>query len=601
MYGGHGRILKVNLTTGEVTEDHYGEELFKTFMGGNGLAAKLVSEHVPSAADPLGPENAVLFTVGPLTSTPMWGTSRGHVAAISPLTGLFVDSNYGGDFPVAQKRTGFDAIFITGKASEPVYLSVTEEGGTIEEGAGLWGKTTEQTMIELEERAGKGAVCVSIGPAGEKGVLFANIIGGGKRPGASGRGGLGAVMGSKNLKAIVARGNRRTNMADRDALSRVLKDKYTALKGGTKIFSDYGTPILVNAINAQGMLGTRNNSREVFEHARDVSGELIRERYWQEDTACSGCPVGCGKNVRIPGGEYAGKAVKMPEYETIYALGSMMDNRDIESVLYGNHLCDLMGIDTITMGLTLAFAAECMEKGIASEGDLGGKVDFADGEGMVDLIRKTAGREGIGEHLAQGSYRLSKMFGKDARKYLYTVKGMEVAGHSARGLRGMSLSYPTSTRGGSHHDGRPNYPGADQGFEVQPRYILKNQCFTAVGDSLVVCRFVAERGIGTPLNEDMVKIVNAVTGWDTDLAGLERIGERIYNLERMINVHRGVGREADTLPYRVMHEPIPGGPAKGRYCSQEDLDAMLDAFYALRGWSQEGVPTREKLDELGLG
>jgi aldehyde:ferredoxin oxidoreductase len=357
--------------------------------------------------------------------------------------------------------------------------------------------------------------------------------------------------------------------------------------------------VLVNIINSQGLLGTHNNSREFFEHAQEVSGEVIREEHWKEDTACYGCPVACGKNVAISAGDYAGQTVKMPEYETIYAIGSMLDNRDLQSIFNGNHICDLMGLDTISMGVTLAFMAECRELGLLP-GDEFGNVNFADGKAMVELIRKTAHREGIGDHLALGSSRLADRFGKNAHKLLYTVQGMEIAGHSARGLRGMSLSYPTSTRGGSHHDARPLYTKEDPGFEPQPQYIVKNQYFTAVGDSLVLCRFVAERGIGTPLNEDMVQIVNAVTGWDLTLTDLEKIGERIYNLERLINVHRGVSRENDVLPYRVMNEPIPDGPAEGRYCKQTDLDAMLDLYYKLRGWSPEGIPTPEKLTELGI-
>lgn len=602
MYGNNGKILKVNLSTGNIKEEFYDEKFARMFLGGNGLAAKLIYDNVPSHADPLGSENAIIFSVGPLTDTPLWGTSRGHVASLSPLTGIMADSNYGGKFGTSQKRTGFDAILITGISSEPVYLLVTEEGAEIEDASSFWGKTTEETITGLETIAGDGATCASIGPAGEKGVLFANIILGGTRPGAAGRGGLGAVMGAKRLKAVVVKGQRRTLLADRESLINLLKEKYPAFKENTKALKTYGTPVLVNVINAKGLLGTRNNSREVFAYPQDISGELIKEKYWEKDTACFGCPVACGKTVHSTHGRYAGETVKMPEYETLYALGSMMDNRDIESIIDGNHVCDLMGIDTISMGVTLSFVAECMEKGIVSEIELDGRVDFEDGKAMVDLIEKTARREGIGEYLARGSARLAEVFGKESLKCLYTVKGLEVAGHSPRGLRGMSLSYTTSTRGGSHHDGRPNYAkeDPDPGFEPQPEYIRKNQYYTAVGDSLIVCRFIAERGLGTPLNEDMVKIVNYVTGWDMDLDELEKIGERIYNLERIINVRHGISRKDDTLPYRVMNEPIPDGPASGRYCSKENLDAMLDKYYALRGWDRNGIPTPEKLTELGL-
>jgi aldehyde:ferredoxin oxidoreductase len=602
MYGNCGKILKIDLGAKEVKVEHYEEAFARKFLGGNGFAAKLIHDTVPSNAEPLRAENALVFTVGPLTDTPVWGTSRGHMASISPLTGLFADSNYGGNFGSAQKRTGFDAIQITGKSPKPVYLLVTEEGVGIRDGASLWGKTTEETIGVLQAQEGRDAVCAAIGPAGENGVLFASIVCGGTRFGTAGRAGMGAVMGSKNLKALVLKGDKKTGIADKAALRAFLREKLPLLKRNTGPYTALGTPFLVNLINSIGLLGTHNNSRETFEYFEDISGELIKEKYWRRNTACLGCPVACGKLVEGAGAEHVDKRVKMPEYETLYALGSMLDNRDIISLMNGNYLCDLMGIDTISMGVTLAFVAECMERGVVSEKELGGRVRFGDGEGIVELIKKTARKEGMGEHLAVGSWGLSKQFGRDSHKYLYAVKGLEIAGHSARGLRGMSLAYPTSTRGGSHHDARPHYPShdPDPGFAPQPEYVVKNQHYTAVGDSLVMCRFTAERGVGTPLNEDMVKLVNYVTGWDFSLQKLERIGERIYNLERLINVGRGVSRKDDTLPYRVMNEPIPDGPSKGRHCSQEDLDKMLDAFYDLRGWSQDGIPTDQKLTELGL-
>jgi len=409
-------------------------------------------------------------------------------------------------------------------------------------------------------------------------------------------------MGAKNLKAVLVKGSKRTHVADRESLTIVLKERYPFLKKNMAPFKTLGTPFLVHLINSLGLLGTRNNRGEVFAHAGDISGEFMKEKYKDRDTACYGCPVACGKMVHVRKGVYAGETVKMPEYETLYAFGSMMDNRDLDCIIEANHLCSLMGIDTISMGVTLAFVAECLEKGIIKEQDLGARVAFSNGEPFTELIRKTATRQGIGRLLSMGSARLAKSFGEDSYKYLHAVKGLEVAGHSARGLRNMSLSYAVSTRGGSHHDSQPNYLAVDPdpGFGPQPQFTFRNNAFTAVGDSLVLCRFIAARGIGTPLNEDMVRLVHAVTGWSLSLEELERIGERIYNLERLINVHRGVSRKDDILPSRVMNEPIPDGPVKGRFCLPKDLDAMLDAYYELRGWTPEGIPTEGKLKELGL-
>jgi aldehyde:ferredoxin oxidoreductase len=602
MFGYNGKILKVNLTKGEITEESYDEEFAGMFLGGNGFAAKIIHDSVPPTVDPLSPENMVVFGVGPLTDTLVWGTSRGHLASISPMTSLFGDSNFGGDFAVAQKRSGFDAICVSGKSPSPAYLLVTGTGATLNDARRLWGKTTEETISTLQSEQGKGAVCASIGPAGENRVLFANVILGGKRPGAAGRCGIGAVMGSKNLKAVVVKGSKRTEVAERGPIAEVLKEKYFHLKDNTRPFKTLGTPFLVQVINSLGMLGTRNNSKEVFDSPGEISGERIKEGYWDKNVACHGCPVACGKMIKTGRGEFRGKVVKMPEYETLYAFGSMLDNADLDSIINANHLCDLMGMDTISMGVTLAFAAECLEKGLTSEKELGGSVKFGEGESVGEIIKMTAAREGVGKHLALGSARLSERLGGDSYKYLHAVKKLEVAGHSPRGLRNMSLSYAVSTRGGSHHDGRPNYAAADPdpGFDPQPHLILKNNRFTSVGDSLVVCRFIAERGLGTPLNESMVKLVNAVTGWSLHLNDLERIGERIYNLERLMNVERGVSRKQDALPYRVLNEPIPDGKVKGRCCPQKDLDKMLDQYYALAGWTKDGIPRAEKLRELGL-
>ncbi len=599
-----GRIIKVNLSSGKIWEESFDENFAKMFLGGNGLAAKLIYDTVPCDTNPLAPENALVFTTGPLTNTPVWGSSRGHVATISPYTNFFADSNYGGNFAVAQKRAGFDAIYITGKSSKPVYLLVTEEGGELKEGADFWGCDTEETIGALEKREGKGSVCACIGPAAENGVLFANIIlGGSSRFGTAGRGGMGTVMGSKNLKAIVVKGEQKTKIADPDGLRKFLKKQTPILEENTAALSPQGTPSILTLINDRGLLCSRNNTRETFAHADEISGALIKEQYTKKNTACFGCPVACGKNVQVPTGTYAGESVKMPEFETLYALGTMLDNHNITSIFNGNHECDLMGIDTISMGVTLAFVAECMEREIISTAEIGEHIAFDNGEAMVGLIQKTALREGVGKYLALGSQRLAEKFGQKAYKYLYTCQGLECAGHSARGLREMSLAYATSTRGGSHQDGRPNYAipkDIDPGFEPQPAYMIKSQASCAVADSLIMCRFTVEKGLGPLISEELLKIVNLVTGWEFSLEDLEKAGERIYNLERLINVERGRKREDDTLPYRAMHEPIPDGPAAGRYCPQEELDTMLDRYYALRGWDRNGIPTKEKLAELGL-
>ena len=371
MYGYCGNIVKVNLSTGSIVTETFGEDFARKYLGGNGFVAKLIYDNVPQDVDPLGAENGVAIAVGPMTDSAVWGTSRGHVGSISPQTGLFADSNFGGDFGIALKRSGYEAIFVNGAADKPVYLLVTDEGVSIEDASDLWGKGTEETNETLKQRNGKSAVSLSIGPGGENGVVFANVFCGGKRPGAAGRGGIGAVMGSKNLKAVVARGTQKAKIYNADGLKVFLKEKLPELKTNKGGMSKVGTSALPNMVNAKGILGTRNNQRETFDRWQGISGDFFLEKYKDIDTACHGCVLACGKKVKIDRGQYKGKTVKMPEYETLYAMGSMNDNSDVVSIFIGNYLCDDMGIDTISMGVTLSFVAECMERGIITEDDLG--------------------------------------------------------------------------------------------------------------------------------------------------------------------------------------------------------------------------------------
>jgi aldehyde:ferredoxin oxidoreductase len=357
----------------------------------------------------------------------------------------------------------------------------------------------------------------------------------------------------------------------------------------------------VTKINGYGKLSTRNNITEVFPEADKISGDILKEKYITGNTACSRCPVACGKKVKVPGGKYTGEIVKMPEYETLYSLGSMLANSDILSIINGNNACDSLGLDTISMGVTLSFAAECMEKGLLLP-DSGEKIVFGNSNNIAELVEKTAFRKGIGNMLAEGSEAMASDIGGDTFKYLYTVKGLEVAGHSARGIRHMGLAYATSTRGGSHHDARPKYyePENEPDRGEIPLFCVNSQHFTSIGDSLIMCRFVMERGFGTELNEPLCGLVNAVTGFDYTLDELVQTGERIYNLERLINCGRGADINADTLPYRVSEEPIPEGPSAGMVCGSDSLEEMLREYYELRGWDERGIPSEEKIRELGI-
>ena len=606
MHGYHGRILNVNLSSGQVAIETFDETFARQYLGGNGFAIRLLYERLAAGIDPLAPENIIVFAVGPTTDTTIPGATRCCTGTKSPLTGLFFDTTFGGMFAAAQKRSGFEAIAVTGRAAEPVYLLVHEDGAEIKPAGDLWGQYTQETNHAIRDREGGNVEVCAIGPAGESLVRFACAVHtwDKSRDGVAGRGGLGAVMGSKHLKAVAVSGKRKTSVADPEAIKTLLGETREPMKTGTAALKNYGTTILVNMVNKIGALGVRNLQTESYDKADAISGETYKAAYFDKDTTCFKCPVACGKDFHVDDGEYAGTRWKMPEYETIFALGSMLDNAHKGSIVRANELCDQLGMDTISLGVTLAFAFECFEKGLLSRERAGRELNFGDYHAILDLIEDTAYRRGLGEMLAEGSARLAAQLGGEASHFLYAVKALEMPAHSARVLKGMSLGYATSTRGGSHHDTRPTLQYGTEHDNTtpdgKPEFAVHNQHFTAVGDSLTQCRFVSERGFGGMLNEHYPRMINAVTGWDLSLEEVERIGERIWNLERAFNVREGIGREQDVLPHRVMHEPVPEGMHKGMHCPPDELNGMLDDYYALRGWTPDGVPTPERLRTLEL-
>jgi aldehyde:ferredoxin oxidoreductase len=600
-----GRILSFDLGDGSSRVEMLEESTARALLGGNGLAARLLLDRVPAGVDAFDPANAVVFSVGPITDTTIPGNSRALVATKSPLTGLFFDSTFGGRFPATLKRTGFDAVLITGRAKGPSYLVVDEHGARVEPASDLWGRSTRDTVGAIVAREGADADAIAIGPAGENCVRFAAMAHYWKnREGVSGRGGIGAVLGAKNLKAVVVKGARKTEVADAAALKALVEQTRESVKTGTQALSTFGTPFLVGPINALGGLGAYNLRQETFAEARAVGGEEMKAHYHDRDTTCLKCPVACGKQYAIKEGEFAGTRAKMPEYETIFALGPMLGISNPEALILANDLCDLLGMDTISMGVTLAFVAEALERGWLTQADVGVPFGWGDWRGMLTLVEQTARREGFGARLAEGAWRLAESVHPEGTQLVYAVKRLELPAHSARALKGLSIGYATATRGGSHHDTRPT-PQYAAGFDRRgtadkPAFAVRSQHFTAVGDSLVMCRFTSERGFGLFLGEPYAAMVRAVTGWDVTVEELERVGERIVNLERLFNVREGVGRAADVLPWKVMHEPIPDGPSAGMFCPPDELSTMLDEYYRLRGWTRDGVPEASRLSALQI-
>jgi aldehyde:ferredoxin oxidoreductase len=605
MKGYGGRILSVDVGDGRARVETLEEPTARALLGGNGLAARLLLDRVPAGVDAFDPENALVFGVGPITDTTIPGNSRALVATKSPLTGLFFDSTFGGRFPATLKRTGFDAVFVRGRAAEPSYLLIDEHGARLEPARDLWGRSTRDAVGAIVAREGADADAIAIGPAGENRVRFAAMAHYWKnREGVAGRGGIGAVLGAKNLKAVVVKGSRKTDVADPAALKALVEQTREPVKTGTQALSTFGTPFLVGPINALGGLGAYNLRQETFAEARAVGGEEMKAHYHDRDTTCLKCPVACGKQYTIADGEFAGTRAKMPEYETIFALGPMLGISNPEALILANDLCDLLGMDTISMGVTLAFVAEALERGWLSAAEVGVPFGWGDWRGMLALVEQTARREGFGARLAEGAWRLAESVHPEGTRLVYAVKRLELPAHSARALKGLSIGYATATRGGSHHDTRPT-PQYAAGFDRRgtadkPAFAVRSQHFTAVGDSLVMCRFTSERGFGLFLGEPYAAMVRAVTGWDVTVEELERVGERIVNLERLFNVREGVRRGADALPWKVMHEPIPDGPSAGMFCPPDELDAMLDEYYRLRGWTRDGVPDASRLSALGL-
>ncbi|WP_423751572.1 aldehyde ferredoxin oxidoreductase family protein [Salinirarus marinus] len=605
VYG--GRILHVHLDSGTTEVERIDPEDARRFLGGNGFAAKVVHDHVPPESDPFDSENVVAFAVGPMNATPFQSTSRGVVGCISPMTNGFFDSTFGGTFPRAQKTTGFDVVAIHGVADELSYVHVSEDGAEVKPATDLAGYDTYETCSEIRDREGEGydTHVAAVGPAGENQVRYACLLHESEiREGVAGRGGSGAVLGSKNVKAVAVReGDFEPELAEEGDLRELAIGRMGTLMEETQMLQEYGTSGLVNPINEMGKLGQHNYRSEQTddEKAEAISGERLKAEYVTEDTTCANCAVKCGKHVTVQSEGVTD--AKIPEFESLFATATMTDVFDVERVMKANDLCDRLGMDTISWGVTVAFARECDEAGLLSNVD-SPHLDFGDADGLVELARQTANREGFGDRLAEGSFRLADSLDDDAEKYLHGTKGLEFAAHSPRGLKGMSIGYATSTRGGSHHDTRPTpqYDGEHtETTEGTPEFAARNQHFTALGDSLTQCRFVSEGGWGKFVNDRYRDAINYATGWDLSTDEVERIGERVYNLERLINVERGVAsRETDTLSHRVMHEPIPDGPAEGMYCPPEELETMLSEYYEFRGWDDDGVPTRDRLDELGM-
>ncbi|MCE7748765.1 MAG: aldehyde ferredoxin oxidoreductase family protein [Candidatus Heimdallarchaeota archaeon] len=590
------KYLDVDLTSERIQEKKLDKELAEKFIGGKGLGAKILYDELEAGVDPLSPENIILFMTGPLTGTSVVTSGRWCIVTKSPHTGIYLDSQIGGNFGHRLKKAGYDFILVRGKAANLCYLLVTSEGSTIISAKEVWGRGTFATEEILQGKHPKSEVA-SIGIAGEKLVSYANVMTG--RSHMAGRGGSGAVMGSKNLKAVVVSGTEKIDAAHKNfrELTRTFRTKVQN-DDGVKNRNRIGTMMWVNMSNQGGFLPTKNYQSGVFEEADSISGETMLEKYTYANRACYGCLIACGKANKFETGKYAGLDVDGPEYETTALLGSNCGINDLAAVAKASEMCDDLGIDTITAGATISFAMECVEKGYLQQSDVD-NLAFGNDDAVLEMIKLISHRERIGNLFAQGSKAAAVKIGHDSMDFAIQVKGNELAGVEPRGSWGMALAYSTSDRGACHQ--RTWTPSAELSgdlprfsFEGVPKFVKESQDERAACFSLVVCDFL-------PFNvPEMVEMLNSATGFSYTPESYLEVGERIWNLTRMFNVREGITANDDTLPKRFFKDIMPEGDAKGLVVSKEQFEAAKLEYYQLREWNNNGIPTETKLKKLGL-
>jgi aldehyde:ferredoxin oxidoreductase len=599
MHAYTNKILRVDLANRKTWTEPIDPELARAYIGGRGLATKMYCDEVDAQIDPLDPANKLFLATGPLTGTSAMCGGRFMVITKGALTGAIACSNAGGVWGPELKYAGYDMIVLEGAASEPVMLVIEDDKVEFRSARDLWGKNVHETEDILHERLGNDFKCLSIGPAGEKLVRFACIINDKSR--AAGRSGVGAVMGSKKLKAIAVRGTGGVTVAEPAAFREACLDSLEKLKAGDitgQGLPTYGTSVLVNVINEGGFFPTRNFQEGQFEAAEKISGETIAEQILIRPRACVGCPMACGRVTAVKDGPFASHG-EGPEYETIWALGADVGVSNLAAATKANYICNELGMDTITAGATIACAMELFEKGVLTKKDAGCDLRFGNAEALVEIMTKIGYREGFGDVLAEGGARVAEKFGRP--ELFMGVKKLEFPAYDPRGAFGMGLQYATSNRGACHVRGymiSAEVLGVPEKLDPQTTegkaaVDIAFQDLTAALDSMGVCLFLTF-SIGAPELQAMLK---TATGFDYDVDEVIQAGERIWNLEKLFNLRAGLSKKDDTLPKRLLEEPMPSGPVKG---NTAPLEGMLGEYYQLRGWDEQGQPTKKKLAALGL-
>lgn len=606
MFGYMGRLLRVDLTSRRTWDEPLSEALLRQYLGGSGLGALYLYRETRPDTDPFGPDNLLLFLTGPLVGTKVPTSGRHAVVAKSPL-GQWGESDSGGTWGQMLKRTGYDGILVVGVADAPVYLWVTEERVQIRPAGHLWGVDTYDVDPLLRQETAARAVVLAIGPAGERLARVAAVMNDGHDGRAAGRAGLGAVMGSKRLKAIVLFGTRPVPIAHPEVLLQAVKRTAPVINERTRSRRDYGTAGGMLPAAAIGDAPIKNWTLGTWPHFEKISGQQMAETILRAKYFCAACTIGCGREVEVASGPHAPVKGAGPEYETLVSLGSMCLVDDLEAIARGNELCNRYGLDTISTGGVIAFALEAFERGLLTPGDTGGlRLTWGDPKVMLALVRQIGLREGIGKLLGEGVREAARQLGRGAEDLALHVRGLELPQHDPRSMNSLAVAYATYPRGACHR-GCSHYLErhgvADIGYEKPlPRQeatgkgamVARIQDYAGLFNSLKVCQFIMS-GI---LGRDLVMYLNLTTGWDVTLDELLTIGERASNLKRMYNVRIGQSRRDDALPRRILHEQLHDGGA-GNYTPP--FETMLNEYYAARGWDADGLPTPETLGRLGLG
>ncbi len=602
MSGGYtGKMLVIDLKNQSTKIEETNIADAKNFIGAKGLGAKILIDRLPKKTDPLSDKNILMFTTGPLTGTKTQTSGRGTVVTKSPQTGLFLDSHFGGVFAAEMKKAGWDFIILNGRSDGPVYIVITDETVEFKDASEIWGDECLETHNWLVETQGKVKTAI-IGPAGENLVLFSAITIDGHRH--AGRGGPGAVMGSKNLKAITVSGSGKVPLYNPEKFEDKAKEVLKKIQANDfiPIRRKYGTPYWVKPINDWGFIPTKNYQEGNFEHGDAIDAEAMQKKIVDGSGACYNCVIACWNKSSIKSGLHKGVSLIGPEYETLALMGSNLGVSKVEDVAYLNERCNELGMDTISLGGVLGFAIEAFEKEIFSIDDLcGSNIGWGKTEELARLIDDIAYRRGkAADILAEGVRFASKKLGKESEKFAVHAKGLEIPGYDPRGTFGMGLAYATSDRGGCHQRAwtvttemnNPDYK--NHSFEKKAALVKSVQDERAAFFSLVLCDFA-------PISEkDCVDMWNLATGFNHSIDSYLQAGERIWNIIRLFNIREGLKTGDDTLPARFFNDSFTKGPMKDVVIPMEDFKNSLKEYYSLRGWNKDGVPTSKKLKELGL-